>query len=151
MTPNISLNADALWRPLRARAVTGQLTRWARRIATMLGWEFFVTREADQKTSRPLLASWQTGLGGTDWIDDLVAKGVATNLGGNGYPMRYAIPAGALGAVLQLGAPKHAGPPVIGDDCFLPSEWTGRVKIDIDRIRSLGASDVLIVEAWDQS
>ena len=90
-------------------------------------------------------------MNGTDWLNDLVAKGVVTDLGGDGYPIRYEVSAGAIMAVLALGLPKHSGPPVIGDDYFLPRGWTGDAKMDFARLRAIDPGEILVVEAWDQS
>lgn len=120
----------------------------------MLGWEFFVSRQVEASqdaTKKPSLASWQTGLGGTQWLDDLVAGGVGSDLGGNGYPNRYTIPTGALLAIIGNGIPKHTGPLVIGDDYVTPPGWTGPVRIDIAGLRALDPREMLLVEAWDQS
>jgi hypothetical protein len=116
----------------------------------MLGWEFFVTSQS-HAGEPPSLASWRAGLGGTEWLDDLVSKGLATDLGGDGYPNRYSVPAGVLVAVLTNGIPKHGGPLVLGDDYVLPSGWTADARIDIARMRSIDPCEVLVVEAWDQS
>ncbi len=35
------------------------------------------------------LAVWQTGIGGLDWLDDLVKQGNAVQLCGSGYPTSY--------------------------------------------------------------
>ncbi len=35
------------------------------------------------------LAAWQTGWKGLAWIDDLVKRGLAVSLGGNGYPLSF--------------------------------------------------------------
>lgn len=40
----------------------------------MLGWEILILRQ-DDEDSRVPLARWRAGLGGTKWIDDLVAPG----------------------------------------------------------------------------
>lgn len=60
----------------------------AQGVATTLGWEIFVERQsdvgaADRKPQAPPLARWQTSLGGTKWLTDLVARGLATDLGGD--------------------------------------------------------------------
>ena len=64
----------------------------------MLGWFVCIYRQAISKTlpatnmrqDEGLLAKWQTGLYGLDWLNKLVEEGkaleVATN---NGYPIRY--------------------------------------------------------------
>lgn len=122
----------------------------------MLGWEFFISRKGNSSTMRPnergeLLARWRASPGGTEWIDELVARGDAIGLGGNGYPIRYTVPVGVLAATLSKGLPKHEGPPTFGDDYFLPSGWTREVEINLSRLRSLDPQEVLEVEAWDQS
>ena len=123
----------------------------------MLGWEFFVIRQSNSALAEgtqegALLASWRTGLGGTRWLQDLVEAGVATDLGGNGgYPWRFAVPAHAVVAALAQGPPKYTGPPIFGHDYVLPGGWTGEAKIDLARLRSLDPSEILLVEAWDQS
>ena len=90
------------------------------------------------------------GPGGTKWLDDLAARGIATALGGNGYPLRYTVPASALVAVLKHGPPEHSGPLVLGDDYVVPAGWTGKVQIDMASSDSLDPSEILLVEAWDQ-
>lgn len=58
----------------------------------MLGWWFTVrlhtTEVALQDSEAHLLASWETGVSGLRWIEDLVAQGVAQQLSGRGYPNR---------------------------------------------------------------
>jgi hypothetical protein len=110
----------------------------------MLGWDIFVKRQSDSEKS-PALAAWETGLGGIDWLEDLVFKG------GDGYPLRYLIPGGTVAAILAQGVPKGTGPLVLGDDYVQPSGWTGRVRVDIARMRTVDPSEMLLVEAWDQS
>lgn len=122
----------------------------------MLGWEFFITRQTGtgagtRKKDAPLLASWLAGLGGTEWLNDLVTAGVAAHLDGNGYPSLYSVPAGALVEVLRHGLPKHVGPLVIGDDYVLPGGWTGDARIDLASLQSLIPNELLLVEVWDQS
>jgi hypothetical protein len=121
----------------------------------MLGWEFFIRRQDDEAhratRSTPTLARWQAGIGGTQWLDDLVSKGVAADLGGNGYPNRYTLPVGVVVSVLAGGLPRHSGPLVIGDDYVLPGGWTGNAQFDIAQLKSLDPNEILLVEAWDQS
>lgn len=122
----------------------------------MLGWEFFVMREADASSRKPgnpdiSLARWMAGLGGNQWLDDLIAQGKATDLDGNGYPNSYLVSAGVLADFLGKGLPNHKGPLVIGDDYVMPGGWRGDGFIDIGRMRGLDPDEMLVVEAWDQS
>jgi hypothetical protein len=124
----------------------------------MLGWEFYVIRQADvdhhdreAEASRLSLATWRAGLGGTRWLNDLVTRGVAFDRGGTGYPHRYEVRAGVLLAAISHGIPKHTGPLVIGDDYVTPPGWMDDVRIDADTLRALDPHEVLVVEAWDQS
>jgi len=119
----------------------------------MLGWEFFIERQRKESDAAKsaALASWMAGIGGTQWIDDLVSRGVATHLGGNGYPNRYTVQVRALVGVLEQGVPKHSGPFVLGDDYITPGGWTGEVDIDMASLRALAPDELLFVEAWDQS
>jgi hypothetical protein len=120
----------------------------------MLGWEFFVTRQVgpiDPKARRAPLARWMTGIGGTKWLDDLASKGGALDLGGNGYPCLYAVPAAVLVAVLRHGPPRIDAPPVVGENYYLPGGWIGDTNIDLVGLRSIDPLEMLQVEAWDQS
>jgi hypothetical protein len=116
----------------------------------MLGWEFFVKRQRDSHES-PALAAWQAGLDGLDWLEALVSKGVANDLGGDGYPLRYLVPAGTMTALLAEGVPKGGGQLVLGDDYVQPPGWIGRTRIDMTRLQAIDPSEILLVEAWDQS
>ena len=92
-----------------------------------------------------------TGIGGTCWLDRMVESGHAIDLGGNGYPYRYALAVGTLLRTLQSGTPKAEGPPVIGDDYFLPGHWTGRNHIELELLQAADPTELLIVKAWDLS
>jgi hypothetical protein len=122
----------------------------------MLGWEIFISRArpegAKGQAGRDnLIASWMVGLYGLSWIEDLVAAGKATLLGGNGYPVRFQVSAGTLAGALASGVPAHDSPPVFGDDYVLPRGWTGTAHIDLERLAALDPDEPLVVEAWDQS
>jgi hypothetical protein len=66
--------------------------------SAMLGWHISVYRQKNgglspataETTHGSRLAAGQTGVGGLDWLDELVKAGKAINLGENGgYPCRY--------------------------------------------------------------
>lgn len=122
----------------------------------MLGWYFFIYTQSDRSEDQtagnaPKLASWEAGIGGTDWLTDLVNAGRANSLGGNGYPNRFTLTAGVLQSTLRFGLPKHGGFPVIGDDYFLPAGWTGNDQIDFERLQSIDPNEIVLVDVWDQS
>lgn len=103
----------------------------------MLGWQIFIHRQVSGQspdvtnpTNESLLATWMTGIGGTDWLDALVKEGKAVDLGGNRYPCRYTAIAANVLPKISCGPPPHDGPFVIGDDYVLPGGWVGEVRID---------------------
>jgi hypothetical protein len=109
----------------------------------MLGWEIRVYRQPDRVSSPAtagsaegtLLSGWRTGLGGLDWIDELVTTGKAIDLGGNGYPRRYRVMAGyILPRVTQMSSGAN-------------DQNTGVDGTAIFRCR---LDEWLLVEAWDQ-
>ena len=112
----------------------------------MLGWEVFVFPEDDDSKDT---ARWMTGLGGLAWVDELVKKGQAEDLGGNGYPDRYSVTAGTLMSILKDGLPDNKSPLVIGDDYVHPKGWNGQLRIG--NLLECPPDQILILEAWDQS
>ena len=120
----------------------------------MLGWDVQVFRRHESRpdaTGELPLASWQTGVSGLRWLDDLVQRGQAVDLGGNGYPNRYSIAANVLIPIISAGLPANDNPVVIGDDYFLPKGWSSKVKLNRQKIAECPAEAQLLVEAWDQS
>ena len=120
----------------------------------MLGFGFVVIRQSEANASyenRSPFAEWDVSLGGTEWIDQLVAAGKAIGLGGDGYPLTYAAAASTLIETLRYGPPKYDGPPVVGDDYAHPSGWVGNSKINLEALKALDPGEILLVEAWDLS
>ena len=122
----------------------------------MLGWEIVIQRGAirhpfEMPPAGELVATWLTGPGGTRWLDELVESKSAIGLGGDGYPCRYALTVGALLVTLKSGTPRAHGPPVIGEDYYLPGNWTGANRIELEVLQAADPTEILLVEAWDQS
>ena len=117
----------------------------------MLGWDALVFRKGADALGQQPLVRWATGVFGLEWLDELVKAGKAEDLGGNGYPNRYAITAGVLLASLAHGLPHNRSPLVIGDDYSLPAGWNGKLEPDLAEVAALPADDALVIEAWDQS
>jgi hypothetical protein len=91
-----------------------------------------------------------SSLDGTYWLDELIATGVATNLGGNGYPDRYMVAAGSLAQLLIHGVPKRYGSIILARGAD-PSTWIANAKIELEQIKAIDPYEQLIVEVWDQS
>lgn len=108
----------------------------------MLAYEFFIMR---QSPSWQTIGRWITK--DIDWILHMLAQGMATKHGGNGYPDKYEITAGALLAAYETG--------IVIDRPMAPAprlpNRAGPEDIDIDLLMSLERDEILYVEAWDQS
>lgn len=116
----------------------------------MLGWEIFVYRSPEAKHG-DLVARWMSSLSGLKWLDQLVTDGKASDLGGNGYPCRYAVSAGVLLPIITSGLPANNSPLVIGEDYVLPANWSGDIVWDREAALDCQPGDLLTIEAWDQS
>ncbi len=122
----------------------------------MLGWQIFIHRRVpgeplENLSKESLLASWMASVNGLDWLVKLAKDGKAVDLGGNGYPCRYAAAAKEILPRISAGPPAHNSPVVIGDDYYLPKGWSGEVQIHRSRIADCPPDAELIIEAWDQS
>jgi hypothetical protein len=99
----------------------------------MLGWQIIIRKESAETS----LASWTTGLGGTDWLDALVKEGKSKDLGGNGYPNSYSAKANEILPLLTIESINSIG--------------GGNTRLKSDQILSCANDETLIIEAWDQS
>ena len=102
--------------------------------------------DADQR-----LATWQTGLGGLDWLDPLISSGRAVATSRGGYPETYLIPCRDFMALLNEGLPHER--PAWGTDPgdILSDRWLGRTTINDDTLARCDPDEWLLVEAWDES
>ena len=95
----------------------------------MIGWWIVVAaqtpEECDQAVDRraAVLANWEVGPGGIEWLHQLVKAGSAIQLSFSGYPNRYTAKAVDVLPLLAGGPPAHRGPPIIGDDYVMPANW----------------------------
>lgn len=125
----------------------------------MLGWNIAVYRQTNGELSSatfesPIgsrLAVWQTGLGGLDWIQELVHKGQAIHLGGNGYPLRYTVTKKYFVPIIKDGPPlaKKVWSSDEGD--ILLEKWEGKTVLDKPEIEKCKPDEWLIIEAFDES
>lgn len=124
-----------------------------------LGWHISVYRQQNDGRAPASagaacgnrLAVWQTGLGGLDWLNDLVKEQKAVSLGGNGYPTEYTARADHVLPRL-LGEPPGAKARWTFDegDVLLP-EWLGKTTKDGEAMRACRPDEWLLIRAWDES
>ena len=121
----------------------------------MLGWKIIIYRShgSGKIWDEHTIADWITGLGGTDWLDRLVEKGLVIQTEHNyGYPLRYEGKARDILPHLKFQPTPHSGPDVIGDDYFMPTGWKGEIKINEHLVEEcLQTNELIKVSAWDQS
>ena len=108
----------------------------------MLGWQIIVYRELSRPYSpgpwrdkEARVATWLVGLGGLDWLDELVKEGKAEYLSCGGYPDIFLAKAKDILPKISPSPPHHFGEVIIYHPMLaqcLPEEQ-------------------LIIEAWDQS
>lgn len=123
----------------------------------MIGWWIVISTQTPEERRQAvdrkafILATWEVGLGGLDWLEQLVAQGHAGRLRSDGYPNVYVAAAEVVQPLLEDGPPAHRGLGVIGDDYVMPANWLGQVEMHIDRIASCPSQQQLTIEAWDLS
>ena len=97
------------------------------------------------------LAVWQTGLGGLDWLNELVKASKAINLGGNGYPNRYTATAACLLPQIMEHPPLARSVWLIDPGDVVTDQWAGKTTIDPGVASLCRTDEWLLVEAWDES
>lgn len=120
----------------------------------MVGWWitiFQLTPEeieaaADPRSRRPfVLATWESGLGGIEWLEQLVKGGQAHQLLDEGYPCRFVAAARDVLPLLASGEPPFHGAQRMSGD------WLRGVQLFPDRIAACSPGQVLTIDAWDRS
>ena len=123
----------------------------------MIGWWIVISTQTAEERHRhaggsdSILASWEVGPGGLDWLKLLAATGAIQQIRSDGYPNSYIAPAGVVLPLLVDGPPAHSGPLVVGDDYVMPAGWVGKIEIHNARIAACSADQQLTIEAWDLS
>lgn len=124
----------------------------------MLGWGISIAAHTPGEVEdRPeirnnnMLAKWEVGPGGLDWITAMVKSGKAEQHSYNGYPNRYTAKAGDLLPLLQEGPPSHTGPAIIGDDYAIPQNWRAQIVMFEEKIAACEPHQTLTIDAWDLS
>ena len=125
----------------------------------MLGWQIRVYRQTGDTLSQPnenspkgkCLAVWQANSSGLNWLDELVRKGEAIDLGGNhGYPNLYASTAKDLIRKISKKPPGEQNPWLNGVNDILGEGYLGKTVIDRKEIKKCTPDEWLLVEAWDE-
>ncbi len=125
----------------------------------MLGWDILVFRKLNEGESPAtlespegkILAAWETGLSGLDWIDELVKAGKAIDLGGGGYPSRYTATAKNLIPRILAGAPEARFGRFAARFEIVEGKSRGTTAVDPAEIADCRPDEWLVVEAWDAS
>ena len=98
------------------------------------------------------LASWQTFVGGTNWIDDLVKEGkAAMSEDSTGYPSRYRCKLSVISKILRGEIPAHKGTPGVGEDYFLAVGWVWKTELYPERIAQYPEDSMVIIQTMDLS
>lgn len=117
-----------------------------------LGWDIYVRRLAlkntlladesfEELSKGPLIATWDVGLHGLDWIDEYERRHEAIRVCGNGYPLSFLLSVAALRPILL------AGPPGLAT----ARDWHPGDRFDRLLLESLSGNELVYLEAWDKS
>lgn len=119
----------------------------------MLGWSIhvFPANASGRHDSPDLVCSWQTGLGGTDWLNRMVEERRALMVSWGGYPCAYVMRwDDLLPELLQQPRP-YEGPTVIGEDYVMEQGWWQGKKVNVEALKRCQPDTIMRVNAWDQS
>jgi hypothetical protein len=141
-----------VWVPIINVIVVGKASR-------MLGWHISVFKQRNDGASPATaesehgtrLAVWQTGLGGLDWLEELLKAGKAISLGGTGYPCRYTATAEYLLPRIIETPPGARTVWVCQAGDIIADKWEGRTVVDREAATHCRPNEWLLVEAWDES
>jgi hypothetical protein len=98
-----------------------------------------------------LVAVWQTGVEGLDWLRKLVTEGKVVDLGGNGYPSRFTATAEYLIPRIVDGPPGARDQWLLGAGDIVTDKWVGKTVVDGAVAAQCAADEWLIVKVWDES
>lgn len=125
----------------------------------MLGWNISVYKQQNDGATPAsfgdahgtCLAVWQTGLGGLDWINDLVKQQKAIDLGGNGYPLEFTVMTAHLKTQLLEGPPGAKALWTFDPGDILLPGWLGKTIKDLEALDACRPDEWLLIQAWDES
>ena len=118
----------------------------------MAGWNITIAqRTPEELDAAPgshkdgLLAIWEAGLGGIEWLEHLADKGEAQRLSDDGFPCRYVAAARDVLPFLASGTPPFHGVQQMSGD------WLRNVTLHHGRIAACPPDQLLTIDAWDRS
>ena len=125
----------------------------------MLGYHISIYRQVDGGASAAAFATphgtrvavWQTGIGGLDWLSEMLKAGKAIDLGGNGYPYRFTATAENLMPEIGDSPPGARDNWLCGAGDLVTDKWEGKTVIDGSEVNLCRPDEWLLVEAWDES
>ena len=122
-----------------------------------LGWEVLVTRKWSDRTAPAtaeddggeLVVRWRAEVDGLRWITELCEAGEGMDLGWDGYPTRFSLPARHLGGIFQGETP--IGCKVRGGPGSSPSRIVPHVDLKPGIAAQVEASEWLLLTVFDTS
>ena len=131
----------------------------------MIGWWIVVSTQTPEERDRvdqnarraAILAQWESGAGGLDWLSTLTRTGKAKQHTFSGYPNRYPARAGDVLPLIESGdiAPPKDGIWVFGidegEEYVQPPGRVGKIEFYADRVANCPGDQLLTIDAWDQS
>ena len=125
----------------------------------MLGWHISIFRQTSDGASPATvdsaegarLAVWQTGIGGLDWVHELVKAKKAIDLGGNGYPCRYTVTGEDVISQIINGPPAARPVWASEENDILTKKWDGKTVVDHAAVTACRPGEWLLIVAWDES
>lgn len=125
----------------------------------MLGWHFFVHRQKDGGASPAKygvelgaqLARWQTGLGGTKWLDELVEQQKAIFYFQGGYPNFFTARVKDVKKHILEGPPGANAVWMSDPGDQFTDKWTGHTVIDHKAWEECEPEEWLAFTVWDES
>lgn len=125
------------------RQARGDVAAMRALLVEATGSEDVPERTADD----PLIAVWQSWLGGINWVRELVDQDRALPTVRTGYPDTYLVLCQDFKARLEAGLPSENKTWALGYGDIITDRWLGETKIDEELLAQCPPDEWLIVEA----
>ena len=121
----------------------------------MLAWQIYISTEKNINEDASIdasFASWATGLGGDQWIKDLVKANKAQILKEScGYPNYYTAKAKYIIPLIIKDLPQYNGFFVIGEDYVLNGKKNWDIKLEKTKLATITPNKLLYIETLDKA